>query len=438
MLRYVAVFVILGCACGDDDAETPARPPATTDDPRVTADRASDDDDPLRGLDEPADPSEHVPVPGVDVASPATFDAATPERGCVLLVDEPTRVWPLPGPTTVAAFGDHFVVAGHARREAGGEDLYLVQVSPELPPRPLRTVRLAAPMAEADRRAAPAVAVVDTRTLLVATVDAGGRIMAGRVRVHDADPRLALRQIAQGADTRFGPAAAAFPRHDVIAWTQRGTPMSIHVSTVNEEPAETARDAVTPDRMGGASPAFVAGASPAELMYVDPRAGVSPLVRVPFGADGKPREATVARPIGTAAEPPDVAGARAARYAAAAYTVVGNLATTAVGLLRFDGDNAPAIALVPGSGYGELSVDVAAGERSVVFAASAPLDTPPEAPRVVHVRRAGEHGLDEPLTLVGPDGHADRPAIARRADGTFAVSYESAGAIYVSWLRCAD
>jgi hypothetical protein len=426
------LLLLLAAACSKEPAPPVEPPPVEPELPPVS----EMESDPLEGLDTPIDPNE-IAREVIDVAAQETIAAATPERGCVTITDTPTRVWPRGGPTRILALGHRFVIAGHAPRESGGEDLFLVIVSPEAQPMPVRTVALEAPMASSDRSTEPALAAVDDHTLFVAAVDAHARIMAGHVDLGDVRERLVLRQIAEGADTRFPPVARVVGPVRAVAWTRRGASMTVELTRVGADLEIEERVMVTPPTMGGTAPAFVASSDPPELVFIDARAGISPLVRVPLDREGVPGEARVARPIGTAATRPDIAAAFLPDLSLVAFAAVGNMATTAIGMVHVDSD-APAEALVPGTGYGDLSVDAARGTRSVVFAATAPQSESPDSPRLIRVRRASAQGLDDALELRGPDGSANYPSIARRDDGTYAVSFTSGGAIHVAWLRCAD
>jgi hypothetical protein len=349
-------------------------------------------------------------------------------------------VWSRPGPATIVAAGDRFVVAGHAPRgESSGEQLFLVAASPESSPRPLRTVTIEPPYRHA-RVAPPAVAALDEGRLGVAMLDGAGRVLAGELSTSPTDVEpLALSRIGEGADMRFAPAIASLGRKTAVAWTTRGDTMRVSVAIVGGDGRVDATHHVTPTSMGGAAPVFATGPGPAWLLFMDARAGVSPIVGVELSAAGTPSEPRVARPIGTAADPPEIAVARVGTRVFAAYTAVGNAATTAVGMIRADEDaQAPPVAIVPGTGYGVLNVSGVSGERAAVFAADAPQAAPPESPREVRVRIADAEGLGPELVVRGPDESARHAAIARRADGVIGVSFESAGAVHVVWLRCDD
>ena len=91
----------------------------------------------------------------------------------------------------------------------------------------------------------------------------------------------------------------------------------------------------------------------------------------------------------------------------------------------------PAVAVVPGLGYGEpISVDGAALGDGAVLVAEAPSAADPAAPHDVRVRAVSADGrLSEALVL----GGATEPAVAIGAGGEAAVA-TSGG--YVTRLRC--
>ena len=438
-VRALSLAILFALGCGDDSPAGTTPPESETDRPRPPAPDRDPDPDPLAGLDDPVTSDEVVPpIPTGPATSPATLEAAVPRRGCVSLTELPVKVWAEPGPSTIAAHAGAFVVAGYAPREGGGEDLWLVTLSPSSPPRPLRRLPVE-PRASAGRIAPPALASDGTGHLLVAGIDGRGRVRAADIATNDPLAEVALGTVAEGADQRFAPAAAALARHRLIAWTDgTGTPMRVRLAMLGLDGTVTARHDVTPQSMGASAPAFAAGVSPPALYFVDARAGVSPIVRVEITADGAPREAAVARPVGTVTTPPRLAVARAGNRTFAGYTAVGNAAATAVGYVPLESDDSSPAAIVPGTGYGELHVSAAPGPRAVIFAADAPTAAPPESPREVHVRIVDAQGAGPVLALRAPDGSASDAAIARGAGGVLGVSATAGDGVYVFWARCDD
>ena len=431
-----AVLFALGllCACEDPlpEPERPEPPPERRE-PAPTAAA----DDPLEGLDEPATPDEVVAPPAGTIAAPGTIAAAAPDRGCVAVTDGAVKVWARPGPATIVASGASFVVAGYAPGESSGEDAYLVQLAPDVAPRPIRRIALDPP-ATAGRVAAPGLAAAAGGRLVLAVLDGRGRVRATEIDPNDPLAEIRLKTLAEAADSRFAPAVAALARTRLVAWTDgTGTPMRVRLAVLGLDGTVASRHDVTPESMGASAPTFGAGMSPA-LYFLDARAGVSPIVRVPIGADGTPQASAVARPVGTVTAPPRLAVARGDGRVWAAYTAVGNAAATAVGYLPLDGtDTAPA-AIVPGTGYGPLHVSAASAPGAAIFAADAPKDTPPTSPREVHVRLVDEDGVGPALTLQAPDGTARHASIARGAHGIAGVAFTAGDGVYVAWIRCDD
>jgi hypothetical protein len=225
-----------------------------------------------------------------------------------------------------------------------------------------------------------------------------------------------------------------------VAWTDgTGTPMRVRMARADRSGTLLGTDDLTMTGMGGAAPVFAAGGETPTLYFVDPRAGVSPIVRTALSPDGSPLPTEVARPVGTVTVPPQLAvGVDGAGNAYAGYTAIGNVATTAVGLMPLFGDVAGPTALVPGTGYGTLDVAAVAGPTAVVFAADAPKGEARDAPREVHVRVVRDSTAGERLVLAAPDGTANRVALSRRRDGVIAAVFSAADGVYVAWLRCDD
>jgi len=136
--------------------------------------------------------------------------------------------------------------------------------------------------------------------------------------------------------------------------------------------------------------------------------------------------------------PPRLAVARGGGSLYAGYTVIGNAATTAVGWIRLDAEDASPAAIVPGTGYGKLHVDAASAPGAVLFVADAPRGSEPEAPREVHLRAVRPGGAGPVLALHDGNGVGSHAAIARREDGMLAVAFAGIDAVYVAWARCDD
>jgi hypothetical protein len=437
--RIAIAAALLLAACGDDDGANEAN--QTNEPETVEPTAAEPEEDDLADLDSVPDPSELAGTTGDGVvASPETLEAAVPDGQCIALTEAPARVWPAPGIPAIAANDERFYLALHARSDAGEDGLHLVAASPEGPPRPVRSLRIDPPMSSAAPRNAPPAIAIDGNELVVAFVDGRSHVRLGAVDPTEPSARLRTIEAGSGADPRFAVALGVVGRTRVVAWTDgTGTPMRVRLARVDRSGTLLGTHDLTMTGMGAAAPVFAAGGDTKTIYFVDPRAGVSPIVKAELGPDGTPRPSAVARPVGTVSVPPEVAVAIDGEgHAYAGYTAIGNVATTAVGLMPLFGDVSGPSAIVPGTGYGLLNVSAVAGENAVVFGADAPTGEARDAPREVHVRivRDGEAG--ETLTIAGPDGTGRHVALARRPDGIIAAAFSASDGIYVAWIRCDD
>lgn len=422
-------------ACGTD-RPTPPTPPT---------ERPTKAQQPTR----PTPPTPHAPDPLDDpgpgtvtpphALAPLPAPSATgtpPARGCIATA-EPVRVWPREGPAAITTHGHAFFVAGIAPSESGAaEELFVVRVAPGEPPTPIGTLALVTAGLE-ERIAPPAITAVDATDVAVALVDAGRTLRAGRVSVSPPAGRISLADIATGADNRIAPAARAIGRRVAVAYTDSsGTPMRVKLVLLGAGGrAEPARD-LTPPSMGASAPAFVDGLDTPALVFVDARDAISPIVRVTLSSEGVPSPAEVVVPVGIMCTPPELAAAFSPGGAWIGYTVIGNLASTAVGLVRLDRNSGAPTALVPGTAYSPLHVAAVAAPDAVLFAADAPTGPGRDPPHEIHVRRVDAEGAGPELVLRGPDGTAAHAAIARRDDGTVAIAFSAASGVYVQTARC--
>ncbi len=439
MTRRVALALTLAlmAGCGEDrassavneesvqGAETQRRP-----DPPEPAQptAASAEAEPSESASAEAEPSE--PVASGEPSEPAASDdtetspgaGAPPESGCVFAA--PVRVYDAPGWVSIAPLGDGFVVAGVAR-DGDGERVIVSRVGAD----PLASAVLERGAPD-HRRAGPALATSGDR-LAVALVDGRRRLMVGEL----AGGTIRWRALAENASLRFAPSLAADGDGWVIAWTEEGAESLVaHGARLSGGQLRDARE-LRPAAGGSAATRFLAGASPPEVVFLDPRTGLSVALRSGLGSHGF-AEPRVARPINLVTEPPEIAAVRAGDTDWLAYTAVGSLATTAVGLVRLEGE-APPVALVPGTGYGVLHVDAAplSGGRAV-FVADAPRAAARDAPRELHVRVLSTDGtLSDPTVIVGPSGAASRGHIAVAGDAV-AVAFADADALYTALGRC--
>jgi len=410
-------------ACGE---ERPAsRPGPSEPEPEIEVpaevDRGERTGGPAPDDDPPGEPAAAEP--------PDVPDA--PESGCAFA--DPVRAHGRPAWVDVAAAGDGFLIAGSAPAE-DGEEAFLVRVGAGEAPRTAARAALEHPVPRERRRAPPALAIAGSRAAL-ALVDGEHRLLLATF-----DPRspgtLALAPVADGASLRFAPALAARGDGWAVAWTdERDTPMRVRGALA--DPGGRRRGDpmdLTPTAGGAAAPAFVEGATPPVLMHIDPRQGMSVSHRVPLTGDGF-GEPEVARPVSLVAEPSETAAVRLGRTDWLGYTAVGDVATTAVGLVRLEG-TAPAAPLVRGTGYGVLHVDAARLGEGAVFVADAPQGSPPSSPRELHVRTVSAGGTaGEPAVVVGPSGAASRGRVAV-AGRAVAATFAGADGTYVAIGRC--
>src|SRR5581483_10852247 len=93
------------------------------------------------------------------------------------------------------------------------------------------------------------------------------------------------------------------------------------------------------------------------LVMIDARAGMSPLLELPF-VGGKPGELRIGTPVSQPYAPPLLRAVQLPGEAdvLVAYTALGRLAATAVGYVPLHSARAPA-ALLPSRGYGVIAFD---------------------------------------------------------------------------------
>jgi hypothetical protein len=408
------------------EAPAPAEPtPATaTLDTTVEAVLAYDPKDPLANL-EAADALDRM-------AKGEDRDVKPKPSSCAIL-HEGRRVWPAPGPAAIVGLGRGFVVAGYAMR-GGREQLFVVHVGPDALPDPITAFDLDPPHPQ-PRKAAPGLAARDDNDLAIAYTDGKGRLHARRLRVGRSGGGAAL-QLAPAVDTRFAPAVAVVQDRTLVAYTLGSTPMHTSLAVLMEDRV-IARHELTPSAMGAAAPSFVHGASPPVLVMVDARDGLSPLLRVDLNNDGTPKPAAVVLPLSTVSMPARLAAASSSIGTYVGYTGLGSAATSAVGLLAISPIVGKPEALVKGTGYGILQVSATSAPRAVLFAADAPITSAKDAPREIRVHVVGMEGPGEASVLRGASG-AGNAAIARDEAGDVGVVFTSASGVYLAKLRCDD
>jgi hypothetical protein len=408
----------------------PAQAPSNA---RTEIQKALDYDpkDPLGDL-EAADALDRMANGGAQTA--AAHSNVKPAPGSCAVLDEGRRVWPSSGPAAIAAVAGAFVVAGYAQRE-GREQLFVVRVAPGALPEPIVALDVQPPLGHA-RTAAPGLAVRDENDVSVAIVDGAGKLVVRRFRLGRAGHGAAV-ELATGVDARFAPAIAQFQNRTWVAWTAGTTPMHTQLAMLSSDDAVISRHDLTPPSMGSAAPTFVSGASPPVLIAVDPRNGVSSLLRVDFGSDGAPQPAKVAVPISMVSTPTQLAAASTSIGTYVAYAGLGSAATSAVGIVPIAPIAGSASPLVKGTAYGQLYLSAAAAPRALLFAADAPTQPGKDPIHEVHVHVVGMTGPGAATILRGP-GSAARASIARDDGGDVGVVFSADSGVYAARLRCDD
>lgn len=449
--RSLALLLSL-CAARCDRTHAQQVPPAQPKRPAATASPtpASTPSEPTQVIEralayDPADPLGSLEsADAIDQLSPAAPGQHGPTakpaaHGCVQ-VGASQRVWPTASPAAIASAGTAFVIAGYAR-EGASERLFVVRSERGARPEPITSFELTTPAAK-PRTLAPALAVRDANDLSVAFVDGASHLWLRRLRLGRAGHGAAV-EVATGLDPRFAPALVHQHERTLLAWTQGATPMRTQLAVLSSEDVVLSRADLTPDSMGAAAPAFIAGASPPSLMMVDARNGMSPLLRVEFSPDGSPKPAAVALPVGMVSSPPQLAAAANQKDVVVAYAGIGPAATSAIGVLNLAPEQGSPRALVPGTSYGPLYVSAAPLLHSIVVAADAPAKREHSAPGTpardnareihVHLIRGRELG---PAMVIGGPGGASHAAVAHATHGEIAVTYVNGTGTHVAYLRC--
>ncbi len=417
----------------------PFNPPLPPEEPPVDP-NAPDPAEPVPPDDEDEDPNAPIdpadPLAGMDEDQPATSASTTPAlRGDCVPAAAPKRVWPRAAISAITATADAFVVAGYDAHE-GREQVFVARIARTGLPQPLVTL----PVTQASARprvAAPGLATNADGSVTIVTIDGQGAVTARTVTTDRPNGAAPSKPIATGGDTRFAPAVAGYGQKTLIAWTDgRATPMRVWVSVIDAKGAVSEPRDLTQTSMGAAAPTFISGSNPPELLFVDPRAALSTLVRVAFKADATPGEAQVVVPINSIRQPPQLAAARGGNRTWTAFTAMGTSATTAIGLLSIEPAPSTPEALVPGTAYGDLHVAAVATADAAVFAADTPVAPGKDTPRRVHLTRVTDQGRGQPTSIEGPGGTAHHAAIARGQDGTLAVSFDNDSGVYVAFMRC--
>lgn len=447
-LLVASLIALVVAACGKPDERTPQTSReederAATQTPSAEAAQAEEANsslDALSELEDVAEPAAALPM--------LELDASPPERGCVELSPEPIQIWAAGALPSVAASGESFVIVG-ITANMDAPELFIVRLSPRGLSTPLHRQALKA------RKTAsrPTVIAVEGSRIVVAFIDGDAAVQVAELDTRPGARRPAWLEIAQGADVRFAPALASVPKSRTIAYTDASAKsMRIVARTLSLDGKLSDPQPVVLPGMGGAAPVFVEGPRGApRLVFIDPRAGPSPVLVADLQASGLPTKPEVLLVLGSVFEPPEIAATSLGETTLIGYTAIGQLATSAVGLRRSGVSNA-ATALVAGKGNGRLHVDAVAGGKATVFAADAMSHDDREGEREIHVRVADGGGLGPPLVLgeriVSTALDAENPqkaarrgrdvALARTAQGLIALAFRGRGGTFVTLLRCDD
>jgi hypothetical protein len=245
----------------------------------------------------------------------------------------------------------------------------------------------------------------------------------------------AVRAVASGADRRFAPALFERGSHSLLAYTASvDEVMHTFVRRSSDPPLD-----VTPLGHGAAAPTFVIGKETPSLIVIDARAGISPLLELEFGADGKPQSAQVRTPVSQPFAPPLLrAVALPEGEIEVAFSALGKLAASAIGRVPLRRAVSP-LPLHSSRGYGELAFDVALSGRAAVFVMQVPRDEKPNAPHQIEVAWLDKTGDGKTLVLsaVPAEASASAPSIAATPlPGELLVGYVSEHKAHVVRLRC--
>lgn len=173
------------------------------------------------------------------------------------------------------------------------------------------------------------------------------------------------------------------------------------------------------------------------LVFLDARAGVSPLLELPFGADGEPGAAVVRTPVSQPYAPPELLPiAWATGEVEVVYSAIGRAAMTAIGRIPLRRTAEP-VALSLSRGYGPLSFAAALNGASALFALEVPSAAPPTSPRTLALERVTELRVDDVATLDDPAG-VHHPSVASAPEpGVFLLAYTRGTTLHAVTVVCA-
>lgn len=370
-----------------------------------------------------------------------------PEMACAPLGDE-IRVWPRAAYADLVAVGDDFAVAGYAatRDDEGepAEEVFVVAVSPGSAPRPVFRENLERPLVNT-RLSVPGLGTIGDDAVALAVTDRASKVRFRRISLGDRTLG-GWQELGARVDARYPPLVTSGDSESLlVTWTEGDeTGMKLNYARFDGTGAKLEDGEILPAAMGAAAPVQIHGGR--GISYLDAHVATSNVLFSRLDGELNPGTPEVLRPISNLFDPPCAAVAQVdgGRFLVA-YTAVGDLARTAVGIVTLEADGAMSIPqpLVASAGYGLLHVDAAAkprGARRAVFVGDASRGVDSNSPREVRVRVVAgqERGLrmGEALTLRGPDGSARFGRVARRRDGVYAVSYRSGSGTHLQFLRC--
>ena len=212
----IACFVsLLALAC-DEPRSAPAPIEQTPPIPEVPASPVAPSHEPppraLEGLDDPPPvPDEAAPVSGM------LTERTPPPHGCVLLSENPQRVFEAASTLDVLDDGSAFVVAGYVGGDP--ERVGIARIVPGSLPQLLATASLQGHVDPERRSAPPILARASDSQLAVAVVDAEGRVQLAIFDPGLAAATLHFVEVAAHADPRFPPAVARIDLGRAVAYT---------------------------------------------------------------------------------------------------------------------------------------------------------------------------------------------------------------------------
>lgn len=275
--------------------------------------------------------------------------------------------------------------------------------------------------------------VVSGQRVVLAYVDERGVLLLSELRAGALTPP---QQLAEGVNRRFAPALTLLGERALVAFT-RTVDDAMHTFVAQVRGSHVQLNDVTPQGHGAAAATFVLGHSLPSLVMIDARAGVSPLLEVPFDAAGSPQPAVVRTPVSQPFAPPLLAAVQlAAGHVEVAYTATGSAAATAIGRVPLRTLAQP-VPLEPSKGYGELSFSAVLGRRRAVFALEVPKHASADPARELWLHVVGVGSQGPALVVPQAPETASFPSLAPGPTaGSFVLVYTSRGALYLSDLLC--